>query len=149
MTQNRDLKAVDVCGLYLDPEENWVVFSVDEKTGMQALSRVNETRPAVPATGERSGSGVRREFEYKRNGVQALFAAFDCANGQVIVEPTDSTRSVNFVEFLRGLEATVPSGMEMHCVVDNLSAHGTPADEAFWKNTPECSCTAHQLTRRG
>ena len=133
---NFDEKAVDVCGLYLDPAENWVVFSVDEKTGMQALSRVNETRPAVPGDADRDGIGVRREFEYKRNGVKGLFAAFDCANGRVVVEPTDSTKSVNFVEFLRVLEASVPDGMEMHCVIDNLSAHGTPAAEQSLEDHP-------------
>lgn len=44
-----DTKAVDVCSLYLDPQENWAVFSVDEKTGIQAKSHVNPTRPARPA----------------------------------------------------------------------------------------------------
>lgn len=52
-------KAGDVCGLYLNPPENAVVWSVDEKSGMQATSRVNATKPAVP------GTGARREFEYK------------------------------------------------------------------------------------
>ena len=28
---NFDDKAIDVCGLYLDPQENWVVFSIDER----------------------------------------------------------------------------------------------------------------------
>ncbi|MGH9224884.1 MAG: IS630 family transposase, partial [Acidimicrobiales bacterium] len=44
-------KAGDVCGLYLDPPENALVWSVDEKTGIQAKSRINPTRPAVPAEG--------------------------------------------------------------------------------------------------
>ena len=44
-----DTKAVDVCGLYLDPDENWAVFSIDEKTGMQAKSRINPTRWQRPA----------------------------------------------------------------------------------------------------
>jgi transposase len=34
-------KAGDVCGLYLNPPENSMVWSVDEKTGIQAKSRVN------------------------------------------------------------------------------------------------------------
>ena len=42
-------KAGDVCGLYLNPPDNCVVWSVDEKTGIQAKSRINPTRPAVPA----------------------------------------------------------------------------------------------------
>ena len=44
-------KAADVCGLYLNPPENAVVWSVDEKSGIQAKSRVNPTKPAVPSAG--------------------------------------------------------------------------------------------------
>ncbi len=68
-------KASDVCGLYLDPPENAVVWSVDEKSGMQAKSRVNPTKPAVP------GKPARWEFEYKRNGTAVLFAALDVHDG--------------------------------------------------------------------
>ena len=42
-------KAGDVCGLYLNPPDNALVWSVDEKTGIQAKSRINPTRPAPPA----------------------------------------------------------------------------------------------------
>ena len=38
-----DDKAVDICALYLRPEEHWAVFSIDEKTGIQAKSRTNPT----------------------------------------------------------------------------------------------------------
>src|SRR4051794_37206229 len=41
-------KAGGVCGPYLNPPENAVVWSVDEKSGMQAKSRINPTKPAVP-----------------------------------------------------------------------------------------------------
>ncbi len=40
--------AGDVCGLYLNPPENAVVWSVDEKSGMQAKSRINPIGPAIP-----------------------------------------------------------------------------------------------------
>ncbi len=42
-----DEKAVDVCGLYLEPEDNWAVFSVDEKTAIQAR-RAGLTSPRAP-----------------------------------------------------------------------------------------------------
>ena len=80
-------RAGDVCGLYLNPPDNAVVWSVDEKTGMQATSRINPTRPAVP------GIPVRREFEYRRHGTAVLFAALDVHDGAVSGWVTDSTRS--------------------------------------------------------
>jgi hypothetical protein len=55
-------KAADVIGLYLAPPTNAVVFSVDEKTAIQALDRLDPVLPMSPGCKERHG------FEYKRNG---------------------------------------------------------------------------------
>jgi transposase len=135
-------KAGDVCGLYLDPPENAVVWSIDEKTGIQAKSRINPTKPALPATPatERSprapGKPVRREFEYRRNGTAALFAALDVHQGGVAGWVTDSTRSENFVDFLTDLVAQTPAGLDLHCIVDNLSAHKTPLVSEFLTANP-------------
>jgi hypothetical protein len=49
-------KAADVRDLYLDPPENAVVWSVAEKSGMQATSRINPTKPAIPGTGSAGSS---------------------------------------------------------------------------------------------
>ena len=126
-----DAKAADVCGLYLDPPENWAVFSVDEKTGMQAKSRTNPTRPARPSGDGAGGRPAQQEFEYRRHGTKALFAAFECATGEVLAAPTDSIRSDNFVAFLAELDSLVPAHLELHCIVDNLATHSTPAVEEF------------------
>jgi transposase len=126
-----DTKAADICGLYLNPQENWAVFSVDEKTGVQAKSRVNRTRTTQPKTMNKPATPTRQEFEYKRHGTAALFAAFNCADGQVFAQPTESTSGINFVGFLTALDHEVPAHLELHCIVDNLSAHGTPDVEAF------------------
>lgn len=123
-------KASDVCGLYLDPPANAVVWSVDEKSGMQAKSRINPTRPAVP------GQRERREFEYKRNGTAVLFAALDVHDGGVAGWVTDSTRSTNFVEFLGDLVSQTPAGLDLHCIVDNLSAHKTGGVTDFLEDHP-------------
>ena len=132
-----DEKAVDVCSLYLSPQENWAVFSVDEKTGIQAKSRVNATVAALPADADHGGGlPAHQEFEYRRHGTTGLFAAFNCGDGSVYAEPTSSTCAANFVQFLTGLDAQVPAHLEMHCIVDNLSAHGTPAVEAFLDDHP-------------
>jgi len=118
-------KAGDVCGLYLNPPENAVVWSVDEKSGMQARSRVNATKPPVP------GTAARREFEYKRNGTAVLFAGLKIHEGTVAGWVTDSTRSDNFVEFLADLVDQTPEGLDLHCIVDNFAAHKTPTVTEF------------------
>lgn len=123
-------KASDVCGLYLNPPENAVVWSVDEKSGMQAKSRKNPTRPARP------GHATQREFEYVRHGTAVLFAGLNVHDGGIAGWVTDSTRSENFVDFLADLVRQTPKHLEVHCIVDNLSAHGTPLVEAFLDKHP-------------
>ena len=123
-------KAADVCGLYLDPPDNAVVWSVDEKSGMQAKSRVNPTKPAIP------GTPVRREFEYKRNGTAVLFAALDVHDGGIAGWVTDSTKSENFVAFLEDLVRQTPTGLDLHCIADNLSAHKTQGVKDFLAENP-------------
>ena len=126
-----DAKAADICGLYLDPPEGWAVFSVDEKTGIQATSRTNPTLPAQPAAAGSKSRPAQQEFEYRRHGTAALFAAFECATGEVLAAPTDSVRSDNFVAFLAELDSLVPAHLELHCIVDNLATHGTRQVEEF------------------
>lgn len=123
-------KAGDVCGLYLNPPENAVVWSVDEKSGMQAKSRINPTKPAI------SGKRTRREFEYERNGTAVLFATLDVHEGSVAGWVTDSTRSDNFVDFLGDLVKQTPRGLDLHCIADNLSAHKTDKVEEFLADNP-------------
>ena len=118
-------KAGDVCGLYLNPPEHAVVWSVDEKSQIQAKSRVSPTRPAVP------GTSVRRDHGYERHGTAVLFAGLNVHDGTIAGWVTNSTRGLNFVAFLRDLLAQTPRRYELHCIVDNLSAHSTPDVEKF------------------
>ena len=106
------------------------MWSVDEKSGMQAKSRVNPTKPAVP------GIAVRREFEYRRHGTAVLFAGLNVHEGDVAAWVTDSTRTENFVEFLADLDAQTPAGAQLHCIVDNLSTHFTAKVHDFLEDRP-------------
>ena len=57
-------KLQDVVGLYLDPPENAVVFSFDEKSRIQALDR---TQPGLPM---KNGRGGTMTHDYKRHGTR-------------------------------------------------------------------------------
>jgi hypothetical protein len=74
---NFEAKLVDVVGLYLDPPERAVVFSLDEKTQCQALDR---TQPSLPL---KPGRGRTMTHDYKRSGTVNLFAAMNVATGLV------------------------------------------------------------------
>lgn len=114
-------KVVDIVGLYMNPPDNAVVLSVDEKTQIQALDR---TQPGLPLNPSRIGS---RTHDYKRNGTAALYAAFNTLTGKVIGKVADKTNGKEFLSFLKLLDRRVSAGKELHIILDNLSAHKTPA----------------------
>lgn len=113
-------KLVDVVGLYLDPPERAVVFSFDEKTQCQALDR---TQPSLPLRPGRAGTMTH---DYKRNGTIDLFAALNIATGEVITECRKRHAAVDVLAFFKKIDRCVPRRLDIHVVLDNLSAHMAP-----------------------
>jgi transposase len=113
-------KVRDVVGLYMNPPHNAVVFSVDEKSQIQALERA---QPILPMD---IGQPERRTHNYVRNGTLDLFAALNVATGEVIARCKQKHRAKDFVAFLGEIDAQVPPKLEIHVVLDNLSAHKSP-----------------------
>ena len=64
-------KVRDIVGLYLNPPDKALVFSVDEKSQIQALDR---TQPILPL---RPGLPERQTHDYRRHGTTTLFAALN------------------------------------------------------------------------
>jgi transposase len=112
-------KVIDIVGLYMDPPENAVILSVDEKTQIQALDR---TQPGLPLNPSRIGS---RTHDYKRNGTTSLYAAFNTLTGTVIGKVADRTNSQEFLSFLKLLDRRTSADLQLHIILDNLSAHKT------------------------
>lgn len=110
-------KLVDVVGLYLNPPERAVVFSFDEKTQCQALDRTQPSLPLVP------GRGRTMTHDYKRNGTTDLFAALNVATGEVLHDTRKSHAGADVLEFFKWIDLHVPRHLEVHVVLDNLSAH--------------------------
>lgn len=114
------VKLRDIVGLYLNPPDKALVFSVDEKTQIQALDR---TRPLLPL---RPGIPARQTHDYKRHGTTTLYAALSLLDGRVIGECKARHRAQEFLEFLGCLNEQTPSELELHLIVDNSSTHKTP-----------------------
>ena len=113
-------KLLDVVGLYLNPPSRAVVFSFDEKTQCQALDR---TQPSLPMKRGRAGTMTH---DYKRNGTIDLFAAMNLATGGVLTDLRKGHAGADVLRFFKQIDATVPRGLSVHVVLDNLSAHSTP-----------------------
>ena len=123
-------KVIDIVGLYMNPPDNAVVLSVDEKTQIQALDR---TQPGLPLNPSRIGS---RTHDYKRHGTASLYAAFNTLTGKVIGKVTKRTNSKAFLSFLKLLDRRTPPERELHIILDNLSAHKTKAVQDWVASRP-------------
>jgi transposase len=123
-------KVLDVVGLYLNPPDNALVLSVDEKTQIQALDR---TQPLLPL---RPGQLERRTHDYKRHGTTSLYTAFDVATGQVMGRITKRHRAKEFLDFLRQIDRSTPSELDLHLVLDNSSTHKTEEVQKFVEKHP-------------
>lgn len=122
-------KVEDVVGLYLNPPEQAVVLSVDEKTSIQALER---TQPPLPL---RSGRAVRHTHDYKRHGVIDLFAALEVATGKVTHRVSNSHKAADFLAFMNKVVRKYP-GRELHVILDNSSTHRTEDVRAWLVKNP-------------
>jgi transposase len=114
-------KVRDLVGLYLEPPVAAAVFAVDEKPQIQALNRTAPILPMLPTTPQRAS------HDYERHGTLDLFAALEIATGKVITDIRKSHTSKEFVAFLNKIDNDVPDDLDVHVILDNLSAHKTPA----------------------
>ena len=120
-----DAQAAVVCGLYLDPPENAIVVSIDEKTSIAARQPARPDRPTRP------GKPARRDSEYVRNGTTNLFAALQVHSGAVAGMTASTRNQWDFIEFLDQLESEIPEGQRVIAILDNLSTHKTQAVETW------------------
>lgn len=118
-------KVIDVVGLYMDPPDNAVVLSVDEKTQIQALERTQPLLPLAPA------KTPGRTHDYKRHGTASLYAAFNTATGEVIGRVTERHRAAEFIDFLHQIDQAVPRKLDLHVILDNSSTHKTAEVKAW------------------
>ena len=110
-------KAADIVGLYLNPPQNAVVISVDEKPSIQALERAQGWL-RLP-----NGKAVRgHTHEYKRHGTTTLFAALEVHQGIVHVGHYRRKRRREFLDFMNGVVAHYPD-TELHVILDNFITH--------------------------
>lgn len=110
-------KLRDVVGLYMNPPEHALVFSVDEKSQIQALDR---TQPSLPIKKGRAGTMTH---DYKRHGTTTLFAALNILKGEVIGQCMQRHRHQEFLKFLRTIDINTPKSLDIHLIVDNYSTH--------------------------
>ena len=110
-------KAAEIVGLYLQPPDNAVVISVDEKPHIQALERAQGW---LKLPNGKAVTGFSQA--YKRHGTTTLFAALDVATGLVKTGHYQRRRRIEFLDFMNRVVAE-QAGREIHVILDNLNTH--------------------------
>jgi transposase len=121
-------KAADIVGLYLNPPEDAIVISVDEKPAIQALERAQGWLRLPDGQALRGFS-----HEYKRHGTTTLFAALEVASGMVKVGHYRRRRRREFLDFMNQVVAQYPEN-ELHVILDNLNTHKPKHDRWLVKH---------------
>lgn len=110
-------KLADIVGLYLNPPEHALVFSLDEKSQIQALDR---TQPGLPL---KKGRCETLTHDYKRHGTTTLFAALNVLHGTVLGTCMQKHRHQEWLRFLRKIHRQTPPDLDVHLIVDNYATH--------------------------
>jgi len=135
-------KAADIVGLYLQPPENALVLSVDEKPHIQALERAQGW---LKLPNGKALTGFNHE--YKRHGTTTLFAALDVATGLVKAGHYRRRRRVEFLHFMNRVVAE-HAGREIHVILDNLNTH-KPKHDRWLRGTRTSIFTSPRPTPPG
>jgi transposase len=106
------------------------MFSVDEKSQIQALDR---TQPGLPMKKGRAGTMTH---DYKRNGTTTLFAALNVATGRVIGQCMKRHRHQEWLKFLRTIDRATPQRLDVHLIADNYATHKHAKVKAWLKRHP-------------
>ena len=119
-------KMLQVVGLYMNPPENALVLSVDEKTQIQALDR---SQPELPL---REGNPKRLTATYKRHGIVSLIAALSVHEGEITANTIEKNNTETFLKFLKKLDRKYRN-KKLYIIADNLSVH-KQKDVVEWVN---------------
>ena len=111
----------EICDIYENvkklKEENTIVVSIDEKTGMQATERIAPDKPVI------KGHVAKLEFEYKRHGTQCLIPSFDVLTGKILNHYIGFTRTEDdFVEHVKNTVNISPDSNWI-MIMDQLNTH--------------------------
>src|SRR5246127_2328858 len=110
-------KAAEIVGLYMNPPDNAIVLSVDEKPSIQALERA---QGYLKLPNGRAMTG--QSHDYKRHGTTTLFAALNVGTGAVTARHYQRRRRIALLDFMNSVTAAFP-GRKLHVILDNLNTH--------------------------
>ncbi|MFI7495215.1 hypothetical protein ACH9D2_10925 [Kocuria sp. M4R2S49] len=100
--------------MHRNPPADAAVFCFDEKTRMRTPDR---TRPTGP------GRGGTTIHEHRRSAALEPFAVLSVGSRAVLHDARRSQAGRDVPAFFRWVDMRVDPGMEVHVILDDLSAH--------------------------
>jgi transposase len=94
-------------------EQNKILISIDQKTGIQALERLFPDKLVKP------GYIKKCEHSYKRHGTKNLIAGFVVATGKITGKCYDRNRNIEFRDILSLIYEENKTRDEIHFIADN------------------------------
>ena len=85
------------------------------------IQALNRSAPILPTTPQKA------THDHEPNGTLDLFAALNIATGTAISHLRKTHTAADFITFLGRIDTEVPSDLDVHVSLDNLSTHKTPA----------------------
>lgn len=104
-----------------------LVFCLDEKTQIQALS---PARPDLPA---RPGCPLRRDHEYVRHGTANLLLVYNVADGTLWGDTPSRTNSNHFQRTLEKHIRRHPKARRIHYILDGAPSHTSHSTQKWLK----------------
>ena len=99
-------------------QPRWRLISCDEKTGIQALERLQQRMPAE------KGGHLRQEFEYTRHGTLNLIAGIDVATGRLLHHASGPTRNEqDYWVFIEQQVSKLEPDEQVIFLMDQLNTH--------------------------
>ena len=102
-----------------------LLFCLDEKTQIQALSPPHPDLPAQP------GCPLRRDHEYVRHGTANLFLVYDVHEGQLWGDTPSRTNSAHFTKTLEKHIRRYPWANRIHYILDGAPSHASKLTRAW------------------
>src|SRR4030088_1382692 len=110
------------------------IVSYDEKPGIQAIATTSPDLPPVPGT----YATFSRDHEYKRHGTLSLLAGIDLLTGKVHAWVRDRDRSLEFIEFLKLLDAAYPLARAIKLILNNHPWRTSRKTSPWRASCPPC-----------
>lgn len=114
-----------------DDEQVVHVLSYDEKLNIHAIATSSDDLML-----DEKHPTICRDYEYRLLGTISLLAGIDLQTGEVILIVRDKHSRIDYIEFLKTLDAWYPKKDKIRLILDNLKVHSSDENRKYLATVP-------------